>query len=59
MRGRLDVRKIEDIGDNTLNFAQAKSSTSGNPLVLEKADADHVLARLSSLTGMDRMSRND
>jgi hypothetical protein len=25
MRGRLDVREIEDIGDNTLNFAQAKA----------------------------------
>ncbi|ACL42491.1 helicase domain protein (plasmid) [Pseudarthrobacter chlorophenolicus A6] len=49
MRGRLDVREIEDIGDNTLNFAQAKAITSGNPLVLEKAVADQDLARLSRL----------
>jgi hypothetical protein len=49
MRGRLDVREIEDIGDNTLNFAQAKAITSGNPLVLEKAVADQELARLSRL----------
>lgn len=32
MQGRLDVRVIEDIGDNTLNFAQAEAITSGNPL---------------------------
>ncbi|MDJ0321957.1 helicase-related protein [Pseudarthrobacter sp. PS3-L1] len=49
MRGKLDVREIEDIGDNTLNFAQAKAITSGNPLVLEKAVADQELARLSRL----------
>ena len=49
MRGRLDVREIEDLGDNTLNFAQAKAITSGNPLVLEKAVADQELARLSRL----------
>ncbi len=49
MKGRLDVREIEDIGDNTLNFAQAKAITSGNPLVLEKAVADQELAKLSRL----------
>ncbi|MCT9870510.1 hypothetical protein [Paenarthrobacter aurescens] len=49
MRGRLGVREIEDIGDNTLNFAQAKAITSGNPLVLENAVADQELARLSRL----------
>lgn len=49
MRRRLDVREIEDIGDDTLNFAQAKAITSGNPLVLEKAVADQELARLSRL----------
>lgn len=48
-RGRLDVREIEDIEDKTLNFAQAKAITSGNPLVLEKAVADQELARLSRL----------
>ncbi|EMY32805.1 putative helicase [Arthrobacter crystallopoietes BAB-32] len=49
MRGRLDVREIEDIGDNTLNFAQAKAITSGNPLILDKAVADQELARLERL----------
>ncbi|WP_244932806.1 helicase C-terminal domain-containing protein [Sinomonas atrocyanea] len=49
MKGRLDVREIEDIGDNTLSFAQAKAITSGNPLVLEKANADQEYNRLSRL----------
>jgi hypothetical protein len=49
MKGRLDVREIEDIGDNTLSFAQAKAITSGNPLVLEKANADQEHNRLSRL----------
>jgi hypothetical protein len=49
MKGRLDVREIEDIGDNTLSFAQAKAITSGNPLVLEKANADQEHARLARL----------
>jgi hypothetical protein len=47
MPGRLDVREIEDMGDNTLNFAQAEALTSGNPLVLERVAADQELARLS------------
>ncbi|GAA1346605.1 helicase C-terminal domain-containing protein [Arthrobacter roseus] len=29
MRGRLDVREIEDVGDNTLSFAEAKPSPAG------------------------------
>ncbi len=49
MRGRLDVREIEDIGDSTLSFAEAKALASGDPLVLEKAQADNDLARLQRL----------
>ena len=50
MRGRLDVREIEDVGENTLSFAEVKALASGgNPLVLEKAVADQELARLSRL----------
>ncbi|WP_269429504.1 hypothetical protein [Sinomonas humi] len=40
MKDRRVVREFEDIGDNMLSFAQAKATTSGNPLVLEKANAD-------------------
>lgn len=49
MRGRLDVREIEDIGDNTLSYAEVKAISSGNPLLLEKAKADQELAKLERL----------
>lgn len=46
MRGRLDTREIEDIGDTALSAAEAKALASGNPLVLEKANADSVYQKL-------------
>ena len=49
MRGRLDVREIEDLGDNTLSYAEVKAISSGNPLLLEKAKADQELAKLERL----------
>ncbi len=51
MRGTLDVREIDDIGDNTLAFAKTKDITSGNPLILEEAKADQELTRLESTSG--------
>lgn len=49
MRGRLDVREIEDVGENTLSFAEVKAISSGNPLILEKSKADQELSRLERL----------
>ncbi|WP_442910118.1 helicase-related protein [Kocuria sp. cx-116] len=49
MRGRLDVREIEDLGDNTLSFAEVKAISSGNPLILEKSKAGQELTRLERL----------
>ena len=49
MRGRLDVREIEDIGENTLSFAEVKALASGDPLILEKARADAEVTRLARL----------
>ena len=51
MRGRLDVREIDDVGDNALSYAEVKALASGDPLVLDKAHADTELVRL------DRLSR--
>jgi N12 class adenine-specific DNA methylase len=51
MRGRLDVREIDDVGDNALSFAEVKALASGDPLVLDKAHADNEVVRL------DRLSR--
>ncbi len=56
MRGRLDVREIEDIGENTLSFAEVKALASGDPLILEKARAD---AELTRLTRLERASQRN
>lgn len=50
MRGKLDVREIEDVGENTLSFAEVKAISSGNPLILEKSKADQELSRLERLS---------
>ena len=49
MRGRLDVREIDDIGDTALSFAEVKALASGDPLILEKAAADSERTRLERL----------
>ena len=49
MRGRLDSREIEDIGENALSFAEVKALASGDPLILEKARADAEATRLARL----------
>ena len=46
MRGRLDVREIEDIGDAALSYNEVKALATGNPLLMEKAEADAELTRL-------------
>ncbi|MCQ9165485.1 helicase-related protein [Arthrobacter sp. STN4] len=50
MRGKLDVREIEDVGENTLSYAEVKAISSGNPLILEKSKADQELSRLERLS---------
>lgn len=49
LRGRLDLREIEDVGDLALNAAQIKAATSGNPLVMEKIEADTARTKLERL----------
>jgi N12 class adenine-specific DNA methylase/SAM-dependent methyltransferase len=46
MHGRLDTREIADIGDTALSFSEVKALATGNPLLMDKADADAALARL-------------
>ena len=58
MRGRLDAREIEDIGDNALSFAEVKALASGDPLILDKAHADAELTRLSRLERAWQRSRH-
>ena len=49
LRGRLDVRELEDVGDLALNAAQIKAATSGNPLVMDKNEADAARTKLERL----------
>ncbi len=58
MRGKLDVREIEDIGDSALSFAEVKALASGDPLILEKATADAELVRLQRLQRAHRRGQN-
>jgi hypothetical protein len=46
MHGRLDTREITDIGDTALSFSEVKAIATGNPLLVDKAEADATLARL-------------
>jgi N12 class adenine-specific DNA methylase len=49
MRGRLDVREVEEIDPSALSAAEAKAIASGNPLVLEHSTAQSEVARLQRL----------
>lgn len=49
MRGKLDVREMEDFGDATVSLAEMKAASSGNMLLIDKSNADQELARLERL----------
>jgi N12 class adenine-specific DNA methylase/SAM-dependent methyltransferase len=46
MSPSLDAREIADVGDTVLSFSEAKALATGNPLLMDKAEADTALARL-------------
>ncbi|MFK4637136.1 helicase [Paenarthrobacter histidinolovorans] len=58
LRGRLDIREIEDVGDLALNAAQIKAATSGNPLVMEKIEADAARTKLERLKRAHEKGQN-
>ena len=49
MTGRNDLRRIEDVDGAALTYAEVKAIASGNPLVIEKAQVDAEVGRLSRL----------
>lgn len=49
MRGRLDVREIEDIGESALSYAEVKALAAGDPRLMEKNQVDADLQRLEQL----------
>ena len=46
MHNRLDAREIGDVGDTALSFSEVKALATGNPLLMDKAEADATLAKL-------------
>lgn len=49
MKGSLDSREIEDVGDTALSYAEVKAIATGNPLLLDKAKVDTAVSKLSRL----------
>lgn len=49
MRGRLDMREIDDIGDTTLSYAEVKALAAGNPRLIEQAQLDAEAVHLERL----------
>jgi N12 class adenine-specific DNA methylase len=49
MRGRLDVREIDDVGEAALSYNEVKALATGNPLLLEHAKAEAEVTRLERL----------
>ena len=47
--GRPSGRDVDDIGDATLSYAEVKALATGNPLLLELADANARVTRLRHL----------
>ena len=49
LRGKLDVREIEDVGETSLSYGEIKALAAGDPLLLDKARVDSDLNRLRRL----------
>jgi hypothetical protein len=49
MRGRLDVREIEDIGDTALSYAEVKALASGDSRIMALAKAETDATKLERL----------
>ena len=49
MTGECDLRRLEDMDGAALTYAEVKAIASGNPLVIEKAQIDAEVIRLTRL----------
>jgi len=47
MSGDMTIRRLEDLDSAALTYAEVKAIASGNPLVIEKAQVDAELIRLT------------
>ncbi len=59
MRGRLDVREIEDIGDTALSYAEVKALAAGDTRLMEKAKLEGEVVRLERLERAWHRSQRD
>ncbi len=59
MRGRLDMREIEDVGDAVLSYDEVKALATGDPRVLDKARLDAEVARLERLERAHHRDRGE
>lgn len=57
MSGDTSIRSIEDLDSPALSYAEVKAIASGNPLVLEKAQVDAEVMRLSILKSQHKDSQ--
>lgn len=46
MKGRIDVRELDDPGDMALDAQELMAASSGNPLLLEKVELDTEVSKL-------------
>ena len=58
MRGKLDVRQVQDIGDSTLSYAEVKALASGDPLILQREHANAEHTRLKRLERAHHRNRD-
>src|SRR5687767_14299121 len=49
MTGDMTIRRVEDLESPALTYAEVKAIASGNPLIIEKAQVDAELMRLTRL----------
>src|SRR5207248_1908580 len=49
LSGRSTGRDVDDLGDATLSYAEVKALATGNPLLLELAEANSQVTRLRQL----------
>ena len=49
MTGDMTMRRVEDLDSAALTYAEVKAIASGNPLVIEKAQVDAEVMRLTRL----------
>lgn len=58
MRGKIDVRELDDPGDTALDAQRMMASTTGDKLVVEKLELEHDIHRLERRQGGFRRQKH-